>query len=300
MSTTEILIEQVLTGLLVMAVLALPFVPTPDAGWGSIAVKDVASLTVALAAVGYLVGVPFDRLADTITSGLEKRVRLRLTWCRYLKAPLTDTDPFPEGALRALVSENAKESSLGYLDYLRSRMRIARALGVYMPALTASAMLRLAADRPMSAGVLLAIGLAYASVAVLVTWDPWAPRRSGRRIVDRRSRLIESPRDLAGFWENAGASHREHHLAMRLRCDPLPWWLLLFFGIVLGAGTTVALTGAMSADVRCALLTLPLAGSLLTALALWAWWRILVTYQVFLYQLGRVPSMRSMLRIQGT
>jgi hypothetical protein len=146
-NTTEIFVEQVLIGVLVLLIAALPFVSAippdlPDA-------FKIIGTAIGVVGVAYLLGIPFDRFADSLTSSLEKRIRLKLC----LKRPLPGSeDPFPEDLLKIAVLQ-AESGTVAWAEYLRSRMRLTRAVAVFAPGLTLSAMLasvvgtRLGGDR---------------------------------------------------------------------------------------------------------------------------------------------------------
>ena len=143
MKSTELFVEQTLTGFLVLTAAAAPFLSwetlekLPDEAKGGI---DISSAAGAIGAA-YLLGVIFDRFADTL---LERFNRWnRLLFAIELKEKnegLSPDDPFPEDRLQIEVIHQGDEA-WEWMDYLRSRIRIARAMAAFVPALTLSMVL---------------------------------------------------------------------------------------------------------------------------------------------------------------
>jgi hypothetical protein len=142
MKTTEIFVEQVIIGFLVLLIAALPFYPAVMGqsklveGWG-------ASFSFAAAAVGaaYLLGIVFERFADSLVAGLTEYQRRRIAdpghwWGRY-----------PEARLRIAILR-AGGSSAEWHDYLRSRVRLSRAFAVFLPGLSFAGVLALRPELP--------------------------------------------------------------------------------------------------------------------------------------------------------
>jgi hypothetical protein len=130
MKTTEIFIEQVLIGFIVLATCLLPVhhaIESYSSG------KDVF---VAVAAVGvaYLLGIIFDRYADACVQRYEQHLRVRYA---IKLSPLPDgpADPFPEDRYR-IQQLKAGAGLAEWFNYLRSTIRLSRALAVFTPGLT--------------------------------------------------------------------------------------------------------------------------------------------------------------------
>ena len=109
---------------------------------------DISSAAGAIGAA-YLLGVIFDRFADTL---LERFNRWnRLLFAIELKEEnkaLSPDDPFPEDRLQIEVIHEGDEA-WEWMDYLRSRIRVARAMTAFVPALTLSMELAMGLrDRP--------------------------------------------------------------------------------------------------------------------------------------------------------
>ena len=195
MSTTEVVVEQVLTGALVLLIVAASFDSTQ---WHVVAdLVRSPTISVALIGLAYLLGVPFDRFADSILQDLEDRARLRFAWDRLEKqpvsSPLDDVDPFHESLLRVKLQQKGAEAPREHMEYLRTRMRIARALAVYVPGITASLILGPIEGFP-PAVTLIAVGVAYFllfAIAVLPSeWFDSDDRVTTERLAQRVAKAV--------------------------------------------------------------------------------------------------------------
>jgi hypothetical protein len=139
MRTTELFVEQVFVGFLVLLIPALPFHPELLKHSAAVnALGTFGSVAVAAALVGapYLLGVVFDRLADSLLRGLEQHNRLRFALAKLKTWPKEGwEDPFPEDRLRVRIFAQGG-ALVEWLDYLRWRIRLTRALTVFGPGIT--------------------------------------------------------------------------------------------------------------------------------------------------------------------
>ena len=250
MKTTEVFVEQVLTGLLLILIFTLPFGLLSGELFGNAFEWTDMRILNGLIAVGiaYLIGVPADRIADTLLSGLEKRHRGRVA----AKEKLTYEDPFPEGLLKIAVLA-AGGATAEWSDYLRSRIRLARALAVYSPALTFSALAAVAGFPPLGS-VMVVVATVCLYVATFVEVIPQAkdlPKTQAVRGIDRD----ELKRKLD--WRRDAATRA--------------------LGIFVVA--SVALAALISSP---AAFGVAASGILATIASAWSWTRINVTYRNFL------------------
>jgi hypothetical protein len=140
MKTTEMFIEQILIGGTLLLIIYLLF---PDI-FQVIAKKwseegtllNVFIGTTALGAA-YLLGMVYDRFADTLLEDQEKRARLRYALEKYESDKTNLEDLFPESWYLILVL-TAGEGVTERAAYLRSRIRLLRALTTLLPALAVS------------------------------------------------------------------------------------------------------------------------------------------------------------------
>jgi len=133
MKTTEVFVDQVLIGFMVIAVFLLPF--------RELCAKFLAldsAKYVGVTGIAYLIGILFDRFANTLLDGIERRHRLDYAWDPPTGAGAMP-DPFPEE--RIIVGLGIDALSSDWIHYLRSRIRLSRATAAFLPALTLSAAL---------------------------------------------------------------------------------------------------------------------------------------------------------------
>lgn len=262
MKTTEVFVEQVLIGFLVLLIGALPFagaiLPAPDS-----TLKVIGSAIGAIG-VAYLLGIPFDRFADSVFSSLEKRNRLAFS----IEHPVPGSaDPFPEDLLKIAVQE-ASDGTVAWMDYLRSRMRLARAVAVFAPGLTLSAML--ATWPEGEKGCCLSSAPCWAVIATLgsscvIYAAAFVCALRAEKALPRTGKLAEK------IAQNEAPK-------LNWKNDPVPWLLLPFVatGVVLGMVSQSAL---------CALVGV--VGLVITLLTGWSWWRIAKTFMTFLADFER-------------
>src|ERR671911_199723 len=151
MKTTELFVEQTLTGFLVLTAAAAPFLSwenlekLPDEARGGV---DISSAAGAIG-IAYLLGVIFDRFADTLLERVNRWNRLRFAIeLKKDNAALSPGDPFPEDQLQIEVIHQGDEA-WEWMDYLRARIRLSRAMTAFVPAVTLSMELAMGLrDRP--------------------------------------------------------------------------------------------------------------------------------------------------------
>jgi len=285
MKTTELFVDQVLIGGLVLLVVGLLCPGFPPEGLFGARGDLLAQLAAAglLVGIAYLVGIVYDRVADSLLVDLERRARLEYVLNRVGQEVADpgrglEGDPFPESELRISVLRCAPAAS--YERYLRSRVRLTRSLCTLLPALALAASLRVLDvsrlnHRLWIVGVV-TLGTTYGIVLCLKLVKP---RKLG---MGRALRGYEPPRtdQLANV---------ETYMAMtgRIPTGQEPgrsvWWFWwqerLYAGLVL---LTLAgcLLGTLAAQPT--MVGLVLLGFVLTLLVGWCWRRILETYFAFL------------------
>ena len=233
MKTTELFVEQTLTGLLILAAGAAPFLSweklekLPGEAKGGI---DISSAAGAIG-IAYLLGVIFDRFADTLLERINRwnRLLFAIDLKRENKA-LSPDDPFPEDRLQIEVIHKGHEA-WEWMDYLRSRIRIARAMAAFLVS----------------------------------------------RILERSSRRLPKTYDLRTDEDCRGARAK-----MRVTTEPAFWLGLFLLALALGliaVGTDPGRAG-MAAVVG--------AGTVLTGISVWAWWRTTETFMQFLTDFRRL------------
>ncbi len=260
MKTTEIFVEQVLIGLLVLATGALPYVEwsqlevtLPDIGKGA-----------GIIVLAYLLGIVFDRFADTIVQRFEQYNRLK--FAVQLKGNSHEiknskSDPYPEGVLRAKILGKDGETS-GWMEYLRSRIRLTRSLAVFTPAVTLSGLL---AARPEAVPghvppiILGVMALTYVFSFIIV------------KVVSRHKK-----------WKLPKTGEEGIESAVKNFCWKREPTTAAVAVLVFVAAILVALFA--SEEPRSLFKTLPilLIGCGISVLSAWSWWRITHTFMKFL------------------
>jgi hypothetical protein len=158
MKTTEIFVEQVIIGFLVLLIAGLPFhwkLRSLLAGQDK-PLEVFISLAAAAVGAAYLLGILFDRLADTLTEGVTRRQQREFekgSGSQYWLAEYAV-------ARMQIAIFGAGGDAADWQQYLRSRVRLSRALAVYLPALTFASVLALRPEH--SRWWLLGVPIAYA------------------------------------------------------------------------------------------------------------------------------------------
>ena len=307
MKTGELYLEQVFIGAFVLAAFALPWLPeiskaiTETEGLHSVV---TGSLALGLA---FLIGVPFDRFADTLLERLERHNRLRaaLRTAADKKLELSGdrrklaVDYFPEDQLR-LAALRDSPAVVAWIDYHRSRVRLTRALAVYGPGLLLAGTvgsLRYSVQpyEMFPAAVLFGIVVLYGAWAALADRMPELPRSDSARFIDYAlehgwidGRLGKVKRYDRGRAAKTG-----------IKSDVAIWrseWLPLSMPLALLAlALGVALRHACESwaagfAAAAAPLGLALAGIAAVVFSAWSWWRISATYRSYLLTIARYPQ----------
>ena len=266
MKSTELFVEQTLTGFLVLSAAAAPFIAidklpklAEDAKGGI----DIGSAAGAIGAA-YLLGVVFDRFADTLLERLNRwnRLLFAIDLMKDDKA-LSPDDPFPEDRLQIEVIREGNPA-WEWMDYLRSRIRIARAMAAFVPALTLSLMLAVGLKgRDTDINIALTIIVAAYLIAFLAS-----------RTLER----FKSKQRLPKTYELKDKSGCDRACKMmRVTTEPVAWLgvVLLVIGLGLIRVGNDPGWGAMTAILA--------AGTAVTGLSAWTWWRTTLTFMQFLH-----------------
>jgi hypothetical protein len=284
MKTTELFVEQVLIGIVLVFTAVLLAEPVLlgrfyEADFGEFAL---------VAAGAYLVGMIYDRVSDSLLQDVEQHHRLIYALGRYHRTPeRRDDDPFPEDALRARLWFSTEAAS-DYATYLRSRIRLTRALTTLMPAIGVGVVLLIACAGPtLRLGVALGVAMAYAVVFVskMRRRDPPTAeavdgKRDGNFELPRTKDMVDDRiRDwyerLIGGYDLGRGRPTTSLLQVLLRRDLSASVALL---LPLAAGVACALTAVRPVPVLAAAAVTPFA----TALCGWTWWRVTQTFYGFL------------------
>lgn len=267
MKSTELFVEQTLTGFLVLAAAAAPFVSLetlqklPDEAKGGIDISKAAGAI----GVAYLLGIVFDRFADTLLERFNRWNRLLFTIGLVKeKKDLSPEDPFPEDRLQIEVIGKGGEA-WQWMDYLRSRIRIARAMAAYVPALTLSLALAVGfrAEPATTRAVLATIVAAYLGTFLM------------SRILEKSARRLPKTFEL-----DTDADCQQCKIMMRTVREPV-FWLAVFL-VALGFGLIALAPGPIRT-----MTAVLAAGTVLSGISAWTWWRTTLTFMQFLYDFRR-------------
>jgi hypothetical protein len=258
MKTTELFVEQTLTGFMILTAATVPFL-----AWETLEELPEVDISSAAGAIGvaYLLGVIFDRFADTLLERFNrwKRILFAIELKEENKA-LSPDDPFPEDQLEIEVIHQGDEA-WEWMDYIRSRLRIARAMAAFVPILTVSMELTVGLqNRPGIISAVLAIVVGAYLAAFLVGL-----------ILERSSWRLPKTYDLHTAEDCRGARDK-----MRVTREPAFWLAVFLFALGLG------LIPLGSGPARLAMAAVFAAGAVLTAISAWAWWRTTETFLEFL------------------
>ena len=278
MKTTEVFVEQVLIGLLVIlnfALLASPALVSQ--------LKFDFQTGAAVVGAAYLIGIVFDRFADTLLEDIERHNRLKFALNeenRWLKSLAGDKpndaenasiskDFFPEDEYRMKLFDNGE--AVSYANYLRTRIRLSRAMAVLIPGLTVAFLLRVTRERISRTewiSSVMMLGLLYggALMAQLIR----GMKRKGKTVWYKPPRTDRYADEVTCYKESL--LNKSHRVFLAL-IEPSFWALTLM--TCLGARLSVQ-TG------RRIFLLVPVAGIALTLLTGWTWLRIHHTFMAFL------------------
>ncbi len=263
MKSTELFVEQTLTGFLVLTAAAAPFMAWESLGKLPEEAKGGLDISSAAGAIGaaYLLGVIFDRFADTLLERFNRWNRLLFAIeLKEKNEALSPDDPFPEDRIQVEVIHQGGEA-WEWMDYLRSRIRIARAMAAFVPALTLSIMLALGLrDNRGTVDVVLATVVAAYVMAFVVS-----------RILEKSSRRMPKTYHLRTDEECERA-----RASMRTTREPAFW--LGAFLIALGLAL-IPLADGPDRDAMAAVLA---TGTVLGGISAWVWWRTTVTFMQYL------------------
>ena len=254
MRQTEIYVEQVIIGfcvLVIVDVLLTGRVPQPS---------DKGLLTGAIViGASYVVGILYDRCADSLLERFDRWNRIRFavrgTPDDHMTPPAWPSDPFPQFSRKLSVKEEAA--------YLKSRLRLMRAMTTLVPAMTIAVLVARASffPRPCPLVLIATVGM-YFLVALLSREE--VPRTDDKNLTEYVRSRRRTP----------------HEGKIRLRFAPGGWTEPAVIGWFLLSAEAIAIA-AWSGDWPEGFV-IAVAGMLLTLLVAWSWVRISYTFMSLL------------------
>jgi hypothetical protein len=237
----------------------------------------------------YLIGMVYDRIADTLLQDLESHSRLQ---CALESFKIRDygvdrfsvppTDPFEDGKYRILVLGNSQATD--HMEYLRSRLRLTRALATVLPGIMLSLLLAMDWGKASSWWMAVAVTLPAIYAATLFLK------------VSKRRKLFKRPPKTYQLEALREYMYRACMLRENSRPPRHILWLLfqdeVWIGLLLLAITASILILSTRFYARFSVVFVGLA---LTVIVGWSWWRISGTFFSFLrdYQKYGVSESKS-------
>ena len=197
MATTAIFAELLVIGLMVVAWIALGVIAFVGVTHPALLQGWEALITVAVLALAYLLGIPADRIADSLTDRLDNDLR-----ARYVHP---DTRLFMSREMRLRIMKHGPSSAIRFLDYARSRRRISRSAVLNAAASMVLCLLLLILSIWVNLHVsraVLAVALVGSLAIGLISFYSWC--RTGQMYFEELSRayliyVIKAPAPLPPF-----------------------------------------------------------------------------------------------------
>lgn len=300
MNTTELFVDQVLIGAVVLFVGIMVVDPQ--------SVHDLSSPSLTFGAIflgaAYLIGILYDRFADTLLEDLERHHRI--LFLLRGRDPDNKKDPFPEEKFRASLLD--KEGAAKYESYLRTRMRLARATATLCPAVGIAAMVPIFCSQDVSSWFPFVVGFGILC-AYAIAFIPKARKGKNKKELkdfkhlknaqDMQNELGPIRRRLLGLPSTKALVGLEQSYMWLIDYDTnkkrgphsmvlFLWkheWLMpiMLWSTIIFVGVGLFSARYCNDSVACvAAAMLPIGGAVLAMLFGWTWWRIMKTYRSFL------------------
>lgn len=285
LKSTEIVVEQLIIGLLFLAIIYLfVFGHSPPLDTSADTAFNKFVFTAVIVLVAYAAGIVVDRWADTLLQNLEKQQRLAVALQRIKHRELRamDDDPeeddrrdlLPEDVVRIRILVQGNDV-VDYHDYLRTRLRITRAITCLAPALFVALLLfHIEAVEGLRAGVGAAVALVYV-IAFLLT----EMKTEG---------LPPKTHQIKKIKKYVGKGPADEYIQLDSGLMRLGWPLVLGLGGIIAVSVWITFTRTPT-DMDPKLLSMyPVGALLVTLLAGSTWWRIAKTFFVYISDYNRV------------
>ena len=266
MNTAQVSVELVLAGILGLCAFVLPFFPGTDISADLLQNEAL----IGILGLAYLLGVIFDKLADSLLNPREHYLRLKQAAKNLVRIKdLKGSDPFPQDNLEYLLKKE-KDGRLDWMNSLKSRIRTSRELTVLGLPATLGIILQLGDSMPWM----------YASIGLnllFITSPLWrqliAPGEGSQKSNQttwrhtRTDDISKSEKDRKTQLEN---------LKKQMHLDSIPYYLLLAVSTI-----SIAIMSLLNPENS----FIPLFGAGGLIISLLAWWtceRIMGTYFEFI------------------
>lgn len=279
MKTTELFVEQVLIGFLVLLVAALVFWADVYAFLIRRSDKSLELIVTGGLLIGtaYLIGMVYDRVADTLLQHLESHGRLQFALAKlkvrgegFEHYTFPQIDPFKDGEYRMRVLGNGEATA--HMEYLRSRIRLTRAMATLIPGLMVAFLLALDAGEAGIWWTIVAVTIPIV-YAVTLSLKVMKPRDNSFYRPPKTYELEEVEEYMKrGQMVLTDPPRRPWHILRLIAYDEI-WIALLILTV---AGVVLVLSTRTYAR-----LYILVTGLALTIVVGWTWWRISMTFYAF-------------------
>jgi hypothetical protein len=322
-NTSTVYVEPIFVGCLIGLALALPFYSELTCFYDKLPpdLQSPTFLGVIVIGAAYVIGIPADRLLDSLMDGLAGHRRIRFLLKDALKHEsmrqriiagenpfIAGQDPFPEDRYRTAALLYASREFNDWLQYIRTRVRMTRALTFTIPSLT-FAVLAYAVPKDNSSTIpewLLKSGVPMAWTfailfALLLQWHAskhcrkrdkvstcvrfWRPRGRwnpphtketcdiSNYMQDRIRKCAKNSCPASSIEVSVGGLF----LDVALQPFPVSGALLLVAAVIVGYCSGLEVVGLITAAT----------GALLTCAVGYAWWRLTETFMSYVLLAGR-------------
>lgn len=289
MKASELFAEQLLIGLVVLFIgvtlMYGDFLSVVTAGKGNSdsAVFTQVIFSTFIVAAAYLIGILYDRCADTLLEDVEQYDRLKFAFTRLSGKEIAELkkknalkkDPFPSQDIRLRILMQGGEVA-EYADYLRSRIRLTRSLATLMPALFFALLVEtMALQRYTRAWLGLCVALLYGMTLLskVFSWEknqdkPPKTHKVNLHNTYEKGHIKIEPNPKTGKDEVQLAWRRGAFLG-----DTAVWGAFLMTLLALGVAAVAVAEGR-----SWTVLLYPVGGAIASLLAGWVWLRISKTF----------------------
>jgi len=279
MKTTEIFVEQVIIGGLVILIGYILFpqdvekcLKCFDGTFAQI------SLGVLLVGAAYLIGIVYDRLTDTMFQDLERHCRWSYLFSKkgfdeVWECVQSDKDPYPENQYRIAVLKS--DSAVYKEDYFRRRLRLTRAFATLIPGVSIAIVLHIYKGCTNEAwytfkAALIPVAYLLAFLSKNTKYEfirGEIPPKTNDFNTEEKKKKIET------YCENYKSKRKRNFLLFTFFDRAFIVLFFIFWCITI-------VEAFLSEQIK--FISVMLAGTILATIVTWTWWRIYYTYFDFL------------------
>lgn len=193
MTTTAVFAEIIVIGLQVEAWLALYVVALLDSEWVPDGVEQwIALITIVAVAAAYMLGVVGDRIADNVFRWKQTLALVRRKLSHAPDQPPVPTNEF--GDQRLFVLQHASDGVVAFVEYQRSKLRVARATTVNA-AICAPAVVILLLGTDAGAALVACLVAAMGLAIAVLAWSAVKIGGAGEDVLEKAHKIVEEQVD---------------------------------------------------------------------------------------------------------